>query len=158
MMSRMTQADADHRRSDRGERERLDRMLDIGLALTFPGSDPVAITISRNEPAEYSDTGDAGTRPAALPDGLEPYRRTAIFTQDSVPTGLRRAHRTAAGIWALIQVVEGRLLYRINEPTATELVLEPDRVGVIEPTISHEVAPLGAVRFYIEFHRLRGRS
>jgi tellurite resistance-related uncharacterized protein len=133
-------------------------MLDIGLEFTFPCSDPVAITVSRNEPADYPHTGNTGTRAAALPDGLEPYRRTAIFTQDTVPTGLRRAHRTAAGVWGLIQVLEGRLLYRVNEPTTTEIVLEPDRPGVIEPTISHEVAPLGAVRFYIEFHRLRGRS
>ena len=36
-------------RSDQGEHDRLDRMLDMALDLTFPGSHPVAITISTNE-------------------------------------------------------------------------------------------------------------
>jgi tellurite resistance-related uncharacterized protein len=68
---------------------------------------------------------------------------------------LLRAHRTAAGVWALIHVMEGRLKFRVNEPSVLETVIDPDRPGVIEPATSHEVAPLGPVRFYVEFYRQR---
>ena len=53
-------------------------------------------------------------------------------------------------------MLEGRLAYRIGDPhrPATEAVLTPQTdPGVVEPTILHEVEPLGPVRFYVEFHR-----
>ena len=46
-------------RSDQGEHDRLDRMLDMALDLTFPGSDPVAITISTNENRKMQACGTA---------------------------------------------------------------------------------------------------
>jgi tellurite resistance-related uncharacterized protein len=141
--------------SDGRQKDRLDRMLDKALELTFPGSDPVAISVSRPAMGKYSPKGNADVSLAPMPIGFEPYRRTAVFTQESIPTALLAAHRTAAGVWAAIHVSEGRLLYRITEPTASETVIGPGGVGVIEPGVAHEVAPLGAVRFYIEFHRLR---
>ncbi len=94
---------------------------------------------------------------AALPEGVAPYRRTPVFTEATIPAGLRRSHSTASGIWGLIHVLEGRLLYRVLG-SGTERVLEPGGPpGVVEPTVPHEVAPLGTVRFYVEFHRL-GRT
>lgn len=91
-----------------------------------------------------------------LPAGLQPYARTAEFTETSVPAGLLRAHTTKAGAWGLIHVLEGRLAYRITDPRrpASETVLTPQTgPGVVEPTILHEVAPRGGVRFFVEFHR-----
>jgi tellurite resistance-related uncharacterized protein len=136
----------------RGEQDRVNRMLDtaldMALDLTFPASDPVAITATTSPPSNA-----LGTKHTELPDDCVAYRKTAVFTQDTVPAGLLRAHRTAAGVWALIHVLDGRLLYRINEPTTSELVIEPGVPGVIEPAVSHEIAPLGMSRFYVEFHR-----
>lgn len=94
--------------------------------------------------------------PAKLPDGLQPYRRTDLFTEASVPKGLSKAHTIKEGAWALIHVLEGRLAYRINDPRrpSSETVLTSDAApGVVEPTILHEVEPLGPVRFFVEFHR-----
>jgi tellurite resistance-related uncharacterized protein len=91
-----------------------------------------------------------------LPTDLRAYARTAEFTEATIPPGLRRAHTTKAGAWGLIHVLEGRLAYRITDARrpASETVLTPDAPpGVVEPTILHEVAPLGAVRFYVEFLR-----
>lgn len=106
----------------------------------------------------------AGFRPeggdvlnAQLPDGAQPYRRTDEFTESTVPAGLLKAHTTKAGAWGLIHVLEGRLAYRITDPRrpASETVLTPQTPpGVVEPTVLHEVEPLGPVRFYVEFHRL----
>ena len=75
----------------------------------------------------------------ALPADVRPYRRTADFTQDTVPAGLLRSHTTKAGAWGLIHVLEGRLAYRVTDPrrAATEAVLTPDvPPQVIEPTVS----------------------
>ncbi|HEY7977242.1 MAG TPA: DUF1971 domain-containing protein [Rhizomicrobium sp.] len=91
-----------------------------------------------------------------LPDGVQPYRRTAVFTQDTVPAGLLKAHSTRDGVWALINVLEGELIYRVTDPRrpASQRVLTPHTPpGVIEPTILHAVEPLGPVRFFVEFHR-----
>lgn len=92
-----------------------------------------------------------------LPETARPYRRTDDFTEATVPAGLLRAHTTKTGSWALIHVLEGQLAYRIVDPRrpASETILTPQAApGVVEPTILHEVQPLGPVRFYVEFHRL----
>lgn len=95
-----------------------------------------------------------------LPAAARPYRRTDEFTEATVPQGLLRDHTTKEGTWALIHVLEGRLAYRVTDPRrlASEIVLTPDRSpGVVEPTIMHQVEPLGPVRFYVEFRKLEGR-
>ena len=53
----------------------------------------------------------------SLPRDVVPTRETAVFTETSVPEGLRRSHTTRAGTWGRIRVLEGSLLYRILEPT-----------------------------------------
>lgn len=88
-----------------------------------------------------------------LPDQLEAYRRTPVFTADTVPAGLLRQHRTKAGTWGKIVVLEGELLYRTLEPPVEEVRLRPGRPGIVQPQEPHEVEPVGAVRFYVEFYR-----
>jgi len=91
-----------------------------------------------------------------LPSDVRPYRRTDVFTEATLPAGLRKAHSTKAGVWGLIHVIEGRLAYRIRDDRrpASETVLCPGALpAVVEPTILHEVEPLGPVKFYVEFHR-----
>lgn len=88
-----------------------------------------------------------------LPTAAKPYKKTPTFNQDSVPPGLLKAHQTKAGTWGSIVVLSGKLLYRILEPVAEEIELSPSHPGVVEPQILHEVEPLGAVEFYVEFYR-----
>ena len=85
-----------------------------------------------------------------LPPGVAPYKRTPTFDQDSLPAGLRREHRTKAGVWALIHVLEGSLRYRILDPPSEEM-LAPGTPGVVKPEQPHEVEPVGPVRMYVEF-------
>ena len=40
---------------------------------------------------------------------LAPYKRTPVFDETTLPDGLRREHRTKAGVWGIIRVLEGRL-------------------------------------------------
>lgn len=96
-----------------------------------------------------------------LPEGLEPYQQTPVFTEVSLPAGLRKDHSTELGVWGLIHVLEGQLLYTITDPrrTNTEINLNPENgPGVVEPTIVHHVASPGLVRFYVHsIVRLLGR-
>lgn len=100
-----------------------------------------------------------GRLPAAtaLPPDVQLYGRTPTFTEATTPAGLQQAHSTAPGVWGRIVVEAGALRYRITDPARVpvETVLRPDEPGVVEPTIRHEVAPQGPVRFHVEFHRHR---
>ena len=93
-----------------------------------------------------------------LPANAVPYKRTSEFTDSSVPSALLRGHSTKPGTWGKIVVIEGNLTYRILEPTVEEVLLSPQRYGVIEPTITHEVVPQSGVRFYVEFYRVDGQQ
>ena len=87
---------------------------------------------------------------------LEPYNRTRIFTETSVPEGLLTEHSTKEGVWGRIHVEEGSLRYQVTDPRREplDLVLAPDSdPGLIEPTFLHRVEPIGAVRFHVEFLR-----
>jgi len=86
-----------------------------------------------------------------LPKGLTAYKRTPVFDQDSIPAGLRREHRTKAGVWALIHVLEGKLLYQRDGPPGAQ-VLTPAQPGVVHPEEPHDVQPMGPVSFFVEFH------
>ena len=87
-----------------------------------------------------------------------PYRSTSVFTETSVPEALLPAHRTKPGVWGLIEVLQGRLLYRVLDSNC-ERVLEPGRApGIAEPTVPHKVEPLGPVQFQVTFYRLPERE
>ena len=92
-----------------------------------------------------------------LPSDVRPYKKTAIFDEATMPAGLRRGHCTKPGVWGLIQVVDGRLRYRVLE-TGAEAILAPEHPGVAQPAQMHEVEPLGPVRFFIEFHSATGAA
>lgn len=93
----------------------------------------------------------------ALPPDVVPYKRTRTFTTGRIPAGLLRSHTTKAGVWGRIHVEQGALRYRILSPTLKEIVLTPDRDGIVEPEVPHEVEPIGEVAFFVEFHRKADR-
>lgn len=93
---------------------------------------------------------------AVLPVGVQPYKRTATFTETTTPAALLGDHSTKAGVWGLIHVEEGSLRYLITDDRRqpSEQTLTPDDgPGIVEPTIIHRVQPVGPVRFYVEFLR-----
>lgn len=89
----------------------------------------------------------------SLPNNVIPYKRTPEFDEMTVPKGLLHEHQTKAAVWGKIVVLDGELQYTINEPEEERIILNHDIVGIVEPTIRHEVKPLGKVRFYVEFYR-----
>ena len=87
-----------------------------------------------------------------LPEGLTPYKRTPVFHADTVPAALLQDHATKAGVWGLIHVTSGELIYRIKE-TGEEVRLAPGVLGVVEPETLHSVRLVGAVSFFVELWR-----
>lgn len=86
-----------------------------------------------------------------LPENVQSYSRTAIFTQETVPKGLLKDHTTKENVWGLIQVQEGKLEYTIGIEEVH--ILENGKNGVIEPLIPHHIKPLGLVSFFVEFYK-----
>ena len=80
-----------------------------------------------------------------------PYKSTPVFDQDTLPAGLRAEHRTKAGVWGVIRVLEGQVRYRILAPHG-ETVLDPDKPGLVQPEQPHCVEPLGAMRMRVDFY------
>ncbi len=81
--------------------------------------------------------------------GALPYRTTPVFDENSLPAALRREHRTKAGVWGFIRVLEGRL--RLERADTAE-TLDAATPGLIEPEEPHSVTPLGAMRMQVEFY------
>ena len=91
------------------------------------------------------------------PDGLTTYRRTPEFDAASIPDGLQAEHATKRGVWGRICVVEGVLTYHVGAPIHRSLRVDPASSAVIVPEVRHRVEPGGAVRFFVEFARVRAR-
>ncbi len=87
-----------------------------------------------------------------LPAHVKPYKRTPVFTQDTLPNGLKKDHQTKPGTWGVIHVLEGTLAYTIG---ADEVhILTPDTPkGIVAPEQPHHVRALGDVTFFVEFNK-----
>lgn len=81
----------------------------------------------------------------------EPYRSTPVFDETSLPAALRADHRTKAGVWGLINVLEGELRLTFSDPPSSQ-VLTPGRPGVVLPEQTHFVTPLGTMRMRVDFY------
>ncbi|MCR8923431.1 DUF1971 domain-containing protein [Dasania sp. GY-MA-18] len=88
-----------------------------------------------------------------LPTDVVAYKKTPEFDENTVPKGLLKAHQTKEGVWGKIIILAGQLEYRILAPQNETLVLSPAQHGVVEPTMLHQVKPLGPVKFYVEFYQ-----
>ena len=88
----------------------------------------------------------------ALPKGLKAYGKTKLFNAETIPPALKRDHATKPGVWGLIHVISGELVYRVNE-AGKEYRLRKNDTGTIEPEILHSVKANGDVTFYVEFWR-----
>ena len=51
-----------------------------------------------------------------------PYETTPIFTEATLPAALRREHRTKAGVWGLIRVLEGQLKLGFTDRADVQLL------------------------------------
>jgi hemoglobin len=80
-----------------------------------------------------------------------PHRSTPVFTNDTLPEGLRRAHLTKAGVWGLLKVLKGTILYVTEETGERQIVRAPGTV-VIQPQQLHSVEPQGDIEMQVDFY------
>lgn len=81
----------------------------------------------------------------------KPYRSTPVFDADTLPAALRREHRTKAGVWGAIQVIEGSVELHFPDGS-TPQVLGPHVPDIVAPDQPHWVMPVGAFRMRIDFY------
>tara|TARA_R110000868_G_scaffold281824_1_gene542065 strand:+ start:345 stop:620 length:276 start_codon:yes stop_codon:yes gene_type:complete len=89
----------------------------------------------------------------SLPLEVKAYKKTEVFSKETTPKGLLSEHRTIQGVWGKIVVLEGTLIYTIDDNDGETIELSPGKIGVVEPQVIHHVTPLDGVKFYVEFYR-----
>ena len=134
--------------------EASDRQIDLAREMATyisprPGFTQHPLTI--HAAAQMIDLVERANQFRSSPPSLVPYKRTAIFDENTLPSGLRREHRTKPGVWGVIRVLDGRVRYQVLDP-ASEVILEPGHPGLILPDEPHLVEPLGSMRMQIEFY------
>jgi tellurite resistance-related uncharacterized protein len=82
---------------------------------------------------------------------VAPYRSTPVFDERTLPAALRREHRTKAGVWGVIRVLEGRLKFSLADGS-DDTILTPGYPVVVLPEQTHRVEPLGAMRMQVDFY------
>ena len=85
---------------------------------------------------------------------LTAYKTIGPFTESTVPSGLLREHNTKRGVWGLLEVESGEVRYVITEAGhEDDLMLTPERSGVIAPEHKHHLVLVGAVQFTVTFYK-----
>ena len=86
-----------------------------------------------------------------LPENVAFYKRTPVYTKETLPSGILKDHRTKEGVWGVIEVVDGEIAYVIGN--TEQHILRPGQNGVIEPQVLHHLKPLSEVSFSIAFYQ-----
>lgn len=82
----------------------------------------------------------------------EPYKKTAIWDQDTLPDAIRNEHRTKEGTWGLLRLLEGSATLVFTDD-GRKVPVAPGKPGVIPPKETHYVALDGPARMQVEFYR-----
>lgn len=94
---------------------------------------------------------------AELPEGLEAYAASPLFTEADLPEALRRRHALKAGTWGKLEVLSGSLVYvaLAEEEGGAErrLTLTAGDSLAIAPELPHRVEARAGLRCRVVFHR-----
>lgn len=88
-----------------------------------------------------------------LPDGVEKYAESPLFSEQTVPEKLISEHDLKAGVWGKLCVIDGTLEYHIPGGSHLSQLLKAGEYVVIEPQQVHFVKPVRNVQFKVEFYR-----
>jgi tellurite resistance-related uncharacterized protein len=81
-----------------------------------------------------------------------PYKITPVFDQDTLPAAIRTEHRTKAGTWGLLRVLEGAVTLVFIDPHR-EILVTAGNPAPIMPEQPHFVVVDGPMRLQVEFYR-----
>ena len=82
---------------------------------------------------------------------IAPYSSTPVFYEHTLPAAMRARHSTKPGVWGVIRVIEGELLYTCLDP-AGELLLSPAVPALVQPQQPHFVTPQGPMKMQVDFY------
>jgi tellurite methyltransferase len=88
---------------------------------------------------------------AELPERLHIVRTAGPFDAESLPAGLRRAHRIANGNWGYLRVLEGAASLTMETEPPTRIRLKAGEGQPIPPGVPHALSLQGAARLAIDF-------
>lgn len=80
-----------------------------------------------------------------------PYKSTPVFDEETLPQAIRNEHRTKAGAWGLLRVLEGRVDLVFVDPPS-RIGVTPEKPARIPPEATHYVELFGPMRMQIEFY------
>lgn len=87
------------------------------------------------------------------PAGLKLERTTPVFSRESVPKGLLRAHTVAAGVWGKLVVLSGELLFVFEDTVESPIHLRVNDSVAIPPSRPHHLELDSPATFVIEFYK-----
>jgi hemoglobin len=82
---------------------------------------------------------------------VQPYESTPVFDETTLPESFRREHRTTAGVWGVIRVLQGRLKLTWLD-TGEARILAPSRPGLVAPGQPHRLEPVGPMRMRVDVY------
>jgi tellurite resistance-related uncharacterized protein len=82
---------------------------------------------------------------------VRPYRSTPMFDEETLPAALRARHSTKAGVWGIIRVTAGQVRLSYLDP-ASDVILDADHPGIVQPEQPHFVTPLGPMTLQVDFY------
>lgn len=87
-----------------------------------------------------------------MPDDLQLVRTAGPFDDDTLPPGLRRAHRVGNATWGLLRIIEGALQFSIEtDPPMTRAMVAGDSQA-IPPLVEHELTFDGPFVMAVDFY------
>ena len=91
--------------------------------------------------------------PSVLPEAVEPYSKSPVYDESSLPAALQNRHMLRSGTWARLHVVEGAIRFAYLEPEVQTLEVAQGDPHIVPPEVPHRVELMGRVRLYLEFYR-----
>jgi RimJ/RimL family protein N-acetyltransferase len=88
---------------------------------------------------------------AELPADVSLLRVGGPWDQDTLPAGLRRRHRTAEGVWGVLEVTEGAVGLHIGTDPPLERSIGPGGSHAIPPATPHQLDLEGPFRLILQF-------
>lgn len=139
------------------------KMGNTGSADAGAGSVMAASTAAAAGGQNNAD-GKAGARGSRdlfqLPHSVVCYKKTPEWTQDTMPAGFKKAHSTAAGVWARVNIVGGScdFVFEAGGGSGSDeeirLHLTAGETLIVPPRVKHHVEPdAGGLLFFLEFHK-----
>ena len=84
----------------------------------------------------------------------DPYAKSQVFDELTLPEALRKDHRTKAQTWGLLRVLEGEVRLIFIDPPSEHYVT-PSNPAIIPPQATHHVVPRGHMTMQVEFYHER---